>query len=56
MYKTKLIKRYGLFEDGYPELIEKELNQLEQEGYEVISANFVLDNDLFVIYKEKNKI
>lgn len=49
MYKTKLIKRIGLFEDGYAELIEKELNKLEQEGYEIISTNFVLNNDLFVI-------
>lgn len=53
MYKTKLIKRFGSFEDAYQELIEKELNQLEQEGYEIISTNFVLDNDLFIIYKGK---
>ncbi len=56
MYKTKLIKKEGLFEDGsYQNIIETELNKLEQEGCEIVSTNFVLENDLFIVYKEKNK-
>lgn len=55
MYKVKIIKRgYGSF-NFYEKRIERQLNEMYEQGYELVNANLIYDNNIMAILKKKEK-
>lgn len=55
MYKVKIIKKgYGSF-NMYAKNIERQLNEMYEQGYELVNANLIYDNNIMAILKKKEK-
>lgn len=55
MYKVKIIKKgCGSF-DMCAKNIERQLNEMYEQGYELVNANLIYDNNIMAILKKKEK-